>query len=348
MNKVLSFNLILPLLIFLITFSILLLIRYLFIKYLKRISEKTETKADDIILDSLKTPSFYWVLAISIYSTLSFSNLPPEYSQAVVYLTKSVYIIIILSITFAVANMSGRLLKEYVQSSNLSLPTTGLAYTILKGIIILLGFLIVLNYLGVSITPLLTALGVGGLAVALALQDTLSNLFAGVHIMVEKSIRVGDFIRLENGLEGYVDDISWRTTRIRMLANNIIVIPNNKLAQSIVTNYYLPVKDMSVIVTVGVSYDSDIEKVERILLEVGEEMVKRFDFITKDSRPLVRLNPGFSSSSIDFSLIISVTDVTSQYIATHEARKLIIKKFRENNIEIPYPQQVVHLNQKNN
>ena len=94
-----------------------------------------------------------------------------------------------------------------------------------------------LNAVGVSITPIITALGVGGLAMALALQDTLSNLFAGIHILAEHTIRIGDFIRLETGQEGYVEDISWRTTRIRMLPNNMVIVPNSKLAQSVVVNY---------------------------------------------------------------------------------------------------------------
>ncbi len=336
-------HILIPAIIFVITSATLFVVRYILLKYLKKLSEKTETKADDIILDSFRTPSFYWVIAISIYVTISFANIPQEYSQISVYLTKAVYIIIILSVTLALANMSGRLLKDYVQSSNLSLPTTGLAYTIVKGVIILLGFLIILNYLGISITPLITALGVGGLAVALALQDTLANLFAGVHIMVEKSIRVGDFIRLENGLEGYVEDIGWRTTKIKMLANNIVVIPNNKLSQSIITNYYLPEKSMAILIPVSVSYNSDIDKVERVLMEAGREIVRNFDFMNKNFEPLVRLNPGFSQSSLDFTLIISVSEVTSQFVAMHETRKLIIRKFRENNIEIPYQQTVVHL-----
>ncbi len=343
MNMRSYIHIVIPLSIFGLTFIILLFIRFIFLRYLRKLSEKTETKADDIILDSLKTPSLYWVLAISIYVAISFANIPAQYSQYAVYLTKAVYILIIISVTLAIANMSGKLLKEYVKSSNLSLPTTGLAYTILKGVIILLGFLIVLNYLGISITPLLTAMGVGGLAVALALQDTLANLFAGVHITIEKSIKVGDFIRLENGLEGYVEDISWRTTRIRMLANNIIVIPNNKLSQSIITNYYLPSKTMSVIVTVGVSYNSDIDKVEQILLEVGKEINNKFNFMNREFEPLVRFNPGFSESSLDFSLILQVKEVTDQYLAMHETRKLIFKKFRENNIQIPFPQRDVHI-----
>ncbi|MCX7959915.1 MAG: mechanosensitive ion channel family protein, partial [Deltaproteobacteria bacterium] len=158
-------HIVIPTIILLVTSSALFVLRYILLKYLKKLSEKTDTKADDIIIDSFKTPSFYWVIAISIYVTISFASIPQEYSQISVYLTKAVYIIIIMSVTLALANMSGRLLKDYVQSSNLSLPTTGLAYTIVKGVIILLGFLIVLNYLGISITPLITALGVGGLAV---------------------------------------------------------------------------------------------------------------------------------------------------------------------------------------
>ncbi len=337
------FHIIIPLVILLITSSVLFIVRYILLKYLKKLSEKTDTKADDIILDSIKTPSFYWVIAISIYVVLTFSPIPDEYAKISLYLTKAVYIIIIISVTLAIANMSGRLLRDYVQSSNLSLPTTGLAYTIVKGVIILLGFLIILNYLGISITPLITALGVGGLAVALALQDTLANLFAGVHIMVERSIRVGDYIRLENGLEGYVEDISWRTTRIKMLANNIIVIPNNKLSQSIIVNYYLPEKSMAILINVGVSYNSDIDRVENILLEVGNEITKNFDFMDKNFKPIVRFNPGFSTSSLDFTLILAVNEVTSQSVAMHETRKLIFKKFKEHNIEIPYQQTVVHL-----
>ncbi len=88
--------------------------------------------------------------------------------------------------------------NNYIRKTSLPVPSTGLAYGIIKGAILIAGFLIVLNILGISIAPLHTVLGVGGLAVALALQDTLANLFAGLHILVEKSVRVGDFVKLES------------------------------------------------------------------------------------------------------------------------------------------------------
>ena len=119
--------------------------------------------------------------------------------------------------------------------------------------------------------PSTTALGVAGVAVALALQDTLANLFAGVHIMMEKSVRIGDFVKLETGQEGHVVDITWRTTRVRMPSNNMVVIPNSKLAQSVVTNYYLPEKPMSLSISISVSYSADPEAVERILVEEAKK-----------------------------------------------------------------------------
>jgi len=146
-------------------------------------------------------------------------------------------------------------------------PTSGLFNAILKSTIYVIGFLIVLNYLGISITPIITALGVGGLAVALALRDTLANLFSGIHIMVEKAIKIGDFVKLESGLEGTIEDVTWRTTRIRTPQNNIIIIPNEKLVQAIVTNYDLQDKKVAVSIQIGVSYDSDIEKWKQFYLK---------------------------------------------------------------------------------
>jgi small-conductance mechanosensitive channel len=192
-----------------------------------------------------------------------------------------------------------------------------------------------LSVLGISITPLITALGVGGLAVALALQDTLANLFAGIHILMEKAIRVGDFVRLETGQEGYVDDITWRTTRIRMLPNNVVVIPNSKLAQSVVTNYYLPEKRMSLLIPISVSYSSDPEQIERILVEEAKKGAADIPGLLGDPEPFVRFIPGFGDSSLDFTSSANC-EFTDQYLAQHELRKRIFKRFQAEGVEIPF------------
>ncbi len=332
-----------PAMVMIVTAAVLFVVRGIAFRVLHAWAEKTDTKADDIIIKSFKTPSVYWILAFGLYAGLSVSDLPEKY---VFYFSKTIHIIIILSVTLAVANLAGKIFRNYVQKSNLRLPTTGLAYGILKGVIIVVGVLVALSVLGISIAPLLTALGVGGLAVALALQDTLANLFAGIHILVEKSIRVGDFVKLETGQEGYVEDITWRTTRVRMLPNNIVVIPNSKLSQSVVTNYYLPEKRMSLLIPVGVSYSSDPEKVEQVLVEEAKKAVGEIPGLLGEPEPFVRFIPGYGDSSLDFTLICQVKEFVDQYLAQHELRKRIFKRFKKEGIEIPFPHRTVYLREE--
>ncbi|MBI5666322.1 MAG: mechanosensitive ion channel family protein [Nitrospirae bacterium] len=327
----------------LISAVVLFAVRAIAFKVLHKWAEKTENQLDDIIIKSLKTPSILWCIAIGLYIGIGVSELPERY---VLYISKAIHVIIIFSITIAAANLAGRIFRNYVQASNLPIPTTGLAYGILKGTILVMGFLIILSVLGISITPLITALGVGGLAVALALQDTLANLFAGIHILVEKAVRVGDFIKLESGQEGYVDDITWRTTRIRMIPNNMVVIPNNKLSQSIVTNYHLPQTRMALLIQVGVSYSSDPDQVENILIEEAQKGADEIPGLLADPAPFVRLIPGFGQSSLDFTLTCQVREFGDQNLVQHELRKRILKRFRAEGIEIPFPQRTVYVREE--
>ena len=336
-------NILIPLGIALLSIIILLILRNISFRLLHRWAMKTDTEVDNIIIKSFKIPSLYWCIAIGLYVGIGISGLPDKY---VFYIGKAIHVIVILSIAIASANLSGKVFTHYIQKSNLPIPTTGLAYGILKGTILILGILITLSVIGISITPLITALGVGGIAVALALQDTLANLFAGIHLLIEKSIRVGDFIRLETGQEGYVEDITWRTTRIRMLPNNMVIIPNNKLSQSIVTNYYLPEKRMSLLIPVGVSYSSDPERVERILVEEAKKAVGDIQGLLGDPEPFVRFIPGFGESSLDFTLICQVREFVDQYVAQHELRKRIFRRFKLEGIEIPFPHRTVYLREE--
>jgi small-conductance mechanosensitive channel len=332
-----------PLLIAVVSFLILFIVRGISFKILHKWAKRTDTKLDDIVIQAFSVPSVYWCIAIGLYIGVAMSTIPERY---LFYFSRVIYVIVILSVTLAAANLAGKIFRNYVQKSKLPIPTTGLAYGIMKGTIIVLGFLIILSVLGVSITPLITALGVGGLAVALALQDTLANLFAGIHILMERSIRVGDFIRLETGQEGYVDDITWRTTRIRMLPNNMVVIPNSKLSQSIVTNYYLPEKRMSLLIPVGVDYSSDPDHVEKVLVEEAKKAVGEIPGLLGDPEPFVRFIPGFGDSSLDFTLICQVQEFVDQYLAQHELRKRIFRRFGQEGIGIPFPHRTVYLREE--
>ena len=183
-----------------------------------------------------------------------------------------------------------------------------------------LAVMIVLDNLGVSLTAVWTTLGVGSVAVALALQDTLSNFFAGVYLRLDNPVRVGDYIKLESGEEGFVLEQGWRSARIRTLPNNVVVVPNGKLASTIVTNYSLPEPQMSLLISVGVSYQSDPEQVERILVEETMSATGQVEGLLSDPPAFVRFIPGFGDSSLNFTLICRVASFVDQYLVQHELR----------------------------
>lgn len=333
----------LSLFIFVVVTTAALGIRRLILRALTHWAEKTETTLDDIIVEALRIPSLYWMVATGLYIAIGTSSIPTGY---IAVSFKILHILVILSITLVLANITAQGVIYGVKKADLPIPITGLSQAVIKGTILIIGVMILLSTLGVSITPLLTALGVGGLAMALALQDTLSNLFAGLHILVEKPVRVGDFIKLESGEEGHVTDIGWRTTRIRTLPNNLVIIPNNKLAQSILTNYNLPEKRMAVLIPIGVSYSEDPDRVERILIEEATKAIKEVPGMLSDPAPFVRLIPGFGDSSLNFTLVCQVREFVDQHVAQHELRKRILKRFKQEGIEIPFPIRTVYVRQE--
>ena len=336
-------HLLLPSVVTIVSIFILFVLREIGFRILQRWAKKTTTTIDDVIIRTLKTPTIFWAAAISLYAGVAFSKVPDKYIN---YINKIIYVALVLSITIVFTSLSSKIFKYYVSRAKSPIPATGLATATIKGVILVTGILLIMSGLGISITPIITALGVGGLAVALALQDTLANMFAGLHIMLERTIRVGDFIRLESGEEGYVEDITWRTTRIRMLPNNMVLIPNSKLAQSIITNYYLPIKRMSLLIRVGVSYDADPEHVERVLIDVAKSAVGEIPGLVGEPEPFVRFIPGFGDSSLDFTLICQVKEFVDQYLVQHELRKRIFKRFKEEGIEIPFPHRTVYLREE--
>lgn len=211
-----------------------------------------------------------------------------------------------------------------------------------KIIIFAVGGMIVLDNLGISLTPIITTLGIGSLAVAIGLQDTLGNFFAGLHVKADSPIQIGHYIRLEAGQEGYVEHIGWRSTRIRMLPNNLVVVPNQKLVQNIITNYYLPEKELAVQVQVGVHYSSDLEKVERVTCEVAREVLKTVPGGVPEFESFIRYHT-FNQSSIDFSVNLRAREFTDGFLLKHEFIKRLQARYRKEGIIIPFPIRTVRL-----
>ncbi len=205
---------------------------------------------------------------------------------------------------------------------------------------IALAGLIIAGQLGLTITPLLASLGIAGLAVALALQDSLSNLFSGFYLMLDQPVRPGDYVQLEGGQEGFVEEIGWRATRVRPFDNNLVIIPNSKLADSVIINWHQPVPEMSVYVWCGVAYHSDLDEVERIAIEVAHQVQDRMEGTNKEWDPAVRFKE-FGDSNINFVTILRVLDPTQRFVVEHEFMKALFRRFNEEGIEIAFPMRTV-------
>jgi len=336
------FGILVPVSIFLITLICGFIIRKIMFARLNRWSKHTKTQVDDIIIDSIKGQFIIWFLMLGIYFGLESSKLP---ENLVHIIDKLLLVLGIFSITFVLANISAKLVSVYSRKIETTLPVTSLIQNISRILIFIIGILVILHSLGISITPILATLGVGGLAGALALQDTFSNLFSGFHIIIAKQIRVGDYIKLDTGEEGYVTDITWRTTKIKMLPNNVVLVPNEKLTKAIVTNYYLPDKEMAVLVNLGVHYKSDLKKVEKITCEVAREVIKEVPGGVPEFEPFIRYG-AFGDFSINFTVILRAKEFVDQYLIKHEFIKRLHERYAKEGIVVPYPIRAINYEQE--
>lgn len=329
-----------PLIVFAITMVVAFVVTRVVLRALRAWSDRTGSRPGRILLEALRGPLFIWSLILAVHLSIQLSELPARYTQ---WTSKTLAALWILSLTLMFMKIVRNLVRNYGDQVPGALPVSTLTETLAQLGVLILGLLVILNQLGFSIAPILTALGVGGLAVALALQDTLSNLFAGFYITVARQVRLGDYIRLDSGQEGYVIDISWRSTSIRSLASNLIVVPNSKLGQAIVTNFSLPEKRMAASVQVNVSLDSDPGHVERVLLEIGLAAAKEVPGMLADPAPSVAFDPGVGDFSVGFSLNYQVTEFVNQFGVRNELRRRIFQRFREERISIPFPTRTVYL-----
>jgi len=339
-----SLAIIIPLAIFLTVLLAGCLLRTYLFSRLSRWAAKTGSRMGEAIISAAKSPSFVLCIMLGAYVALEFSNLPRTMVEKA---NKGLSILAVVAVTMAAANILCAFTRMRAERIESVLPITSLSDHIIRIVVYGVGALIILNSLGISIAPILATLGVGGLAVALALKDTLSNFFAGFHIIVNRQIRVGDYLKLGSGEEGYISDISWRTTSIRTLAGNFVLIPNANLTEMIVTNYTLLDKDMAVRVGMGVHYDSDLEKVERVVCEVAEEVMREVPGGVPDFAPLIRYHT-FGDSSIDFTVVMRGKEFTDQYLVKHEFIKRVHERFAKEGIVIPYPIRALNFEQEKN
>ena len=304
---------------------------------LKKAALTSEWEGDDIILHAVESQIVLWFF----WAALSLALRDVEIAEPFgLYISNFLIIILMASITHAAAKLIVGLLDLWSKKQGGGFPSTTMFTNFVWITVYSIGLLVILDALDISIAPMLTALGIGGLAVSLALKDTLTDVFAGLHILLSKKVQPGDFVSLDSGEMGYIQNITWRNTKMLERTNNIIHIPNTKLSNAIIKNYDSGDPSFSVKIPVGVGYDSDLDVVERVVMEVANDLHQYMDEMNKQSTPSFKFR-GFGQSSIDFMVYFRGNKYGDQNPIIHAFVKKLHKRFNEEGIEIPFPMRTV-------
>jgi len=321
--------------------------RYLLKGIIWAFARRTKTTLDDLLINSLSLPFFIGLILAGIWVVLNRTHIDLEH-PVIHSLFVSAYILLIslaaIRVLSAILTWYGTEIAVRTKT-DLDDKLLPLVRRVVIVVILVLAVMFILQTFGVEIAPLLAGLGIGGLAVALALQPTLSNFLAGTYVLSDAVIHTGDYLLLDSGHEGYVEEIGWRTTKIRTWEGNLLLMPNSKLSDAIIIDYEQSEKSMQFRVDCGVSYDSDLEKVERVTLEVAREVLQRLPEGAKNFEPLVRFKQ-FGDSNIVFATVLKSQNRLGYYVVKHEFIKALHKRFQKEGIEIQYPVSKVYFANK--
>ncbi len=303
-------------------------------------ASKTQTRLDDILLNALNRPLVLLIVGAGLVFMTRHFDLGQRADDGILLAYR---ILVIVAIALFADGMVSGLVDEYATKQPVLSAARGIVKGVSRAILYSLAALVFLDTLGITITPLLASLGVGSLAVALALQEPLSNLFSGLSLLIDKPIQPGHYIQLEGShVEGHVEEVGWRATRIRTLQNNLVLVPNAKLVSSVITNYDRPEAEMAVPVPVGVGYDSDLAKVEAVTLEVLRQVMTAHGLEGATPRVAVVFT-GFGDSAINLVAVLRVTRFVDRGVLIHAFIKALHARYKAEGISIPYPIRTLEL-----
>jgi small-conductance mechanosensitive channel len=308
-------------------------ISYIILKLIvKRIAGRKKSYGE-FILKKLSKPVLLIVFFIGIYSAFRSLSILQDYYNLI---DGGIFIIITLLVAILISNIITILMLGYLKVKKGFERTPGLLNKALSIIIFLIAIIVILGYFKVDITPMIAGVGLGAVVLGLALQSTLANFFSGIHLLSDRPIDVGDYIEVDDNTKGVVEDIGWRSTRIRTLTDNLLIIPNGKLSESNITNFSKPKQDMSLWVPCGVAYESDLKKVEKVALEVAKEIQQTIDGAIKEFEPVFRYRE-FGDSNINFITVLRVNDPLKRFVVRNEFIKALKERFDKEKIEISWP-----------
>lgn len=329
---------------------ILWLIKKSLLAVLHKVICKTPFTFDSLLLQSAQRPLSLLALIGAVWlsqATIRYLSETLSLNSDItsVYLAPITKIVLIIALVLFIDKLIRLWITHSQTQSDILRSSGNLIKGTLRALVFIVGILILLSTLGISITPIIASLGIGSLAVALALQPTLENFFSGIQILADKPIRVGDYIELNSGEQGFVEKIGWRSVWIKMLPNNIVIIPNSELAKSKVINYFYPEKQLSVPVECSVHYDSDLEFVEQISIEVAKEILVEHEWGVDDYETFVLFHT-FDNSSINFTVMLRAKEYFNRFFIKSAFIKALHKRFKDEGIVIPYPIQAINLSQE--
>ncbi|MBT4165824.1 mechanosensitive ion channel family protein [archaeon] len=330
------------LVVMIILFIVIRLGLYFVTKIAIFLTRKTKSDLDDKLIErssnhlhllTLFIVLFFGIGEISLAENVKFIVYNIIHSLMAVVLAHLIYVVLDLLFIRAVSLISQRTKTRVNQS------LVALFHSFLSVVLILLVVIYILDLWGFEIGPLLAGLGIAGLAIALALQPILSNIFSGASVILDKSVKVGDLVYLESqSIKGRIEKIGLRSTQIRTFDNELIIIPNNKLADGVIQNVALPEPKTRVTVPFGVAYGSDIAQVKKIVLgEIGR--IK--DFVN-EPEPVIRFSE-MADSSLNFTAYFYVNSFENRASALDEANTRIYNALNKAGIEIPFPQMDVRV-----
>lgn len=321
------------------------IVNFVIKKTVLHITEKTKTMLDDLIVGAIGRPILIGIFLVGLHISATTLSVLASYASEITFLFTIIYAAFIGWFAVRIVNA---IITWYAQEMAERTKTKAdeqflpIFKKVAYGVVGILIILWLLGQLGVEITTLIAAMGIGGLAIALAMQDTLSEFFAGAHIILDRPIKIGDYIELDSGDKGTVVDIGWRSTKIVNYKKNLVVIPNSKLASSKIINYFAPGHEVGFTVDGGIGYGEDLAKVEKVTLDVAKKVLKRLGVGVKDFEPIMRYQE-FGDSNIDFKVIMRVKKYGDQFLVKHEFMKELKKRFDKEGIEIAWPIRKVYL-----
>lgn len=316
-------------------------IRYFLASWVLRFTKHTETELDDKIIEAAKGPIYYIILLAGLYFAIYNLPLLPKLKAIG---DGIIYILSVAVGMFMVNKVADVLIEWYTHNaakkteSQLEKEFLPLIEKLIFIFIFLTGLIIILKHFNYDVLSLVTALGVTSLAIGLAAKDTLANMISGFTLMLDRPFRVGDRVQLVSGELGDVVEIGLRSTKIKTLESNILVVPNTELVNTRVINQCYPDKITRGRIKVGIAYNSDIDKAKEIMLTIA----KSHSQVLKNPAPIV-LFTEFGESALIIQMFYWVNNCFDLFMIQDEINSLIKKRFDENSIEIPYPARTVYI-----